>query len=38
MKSTRAKDMLKGTGAADIASAGEESVGATASARERRPM
>jgi hypothetical protein len=36
---TRAKDILKTTGAADIASAGEEAVGSTASAsRERRPM
>jgi hypothetical protein len=35
---TRAKDILKRTGAEDIASAGEEAVSATASVRDRRPM
>jgi len=32
---TRAKDILKRTGANDIASAGEEPVGATSSSRDR---
>jgi len=35
---TRAKDILKRTGAEDIAAAGEETVGATANVRDRRPM
>jgi hypothetical protein len=35
---TRAKDILKQTGANDIASAGEEAVGATSAPRDRRPM
>jgi hypothetical protein len=35
---TRAKDILKRTGAEDIASAGEEAVSATANVRDRRPM
>jgi hypothetical protein len=35
---TRAKDILKQTGANDIASAGEEAVGATSTPRDRRPM
>jgi hypothetical protein len=35
---TRAKDILKRTGAEDIAAAGEEAVAATANVRERRPM
>jgi hypothetical protein len=33
---TRAKDILKRTGAEDIASAGEEAVGATADSRTSR--
>ena len=35
---TRAKDILKRTGAEDIAAAGEEAVAATANVRDRRPM
>jgi len=35
---TRAKDLLKRTGADDIASAGEEAVGATSGARDNRVM
>jgi hypothetical protein len=35
---TRAKDILKQTSANDIASAGEEAVGATSAPRDRRPM
>lgn len=35
---TRAKDLLKRTGADDIASAGEEAVGATSGARDKRVM
>jgi len=35
---TRAKDVLKRTGADDISSAGEEAVGAAPSASDRRPM
>ena len=35
---TRAKDILKRTGAEDIAASGEEAVGATGSVRDRRPM
>jgi hypothetical protein len=35
---TRAKDILKRTGAEDIAASGEEAVSATASGRDRRPM
>jgi hypothetical protein len=35
---TRAKEILKRTGAEDIASAGEEAVAATANIRDRRSM